>query len=246
MGQAVSPTRAPLAPLVRIAALRKRYGRHEVLRGVDLDLMRGEIVALVGPGGAGKSTLLRCLGGLEPFDEGELTLHERQHRLDVEPGLRTRLILQGLNLHPQLSVGANVSLAHPCYGKPCVASHARERLARVGLAEAFDAMPTALSRGQQQRAVIARALATDPTLLLCDDIASSADLELAGEVAMALRALAFDGQAVLLATPDATLARSVADRIVWLEDGRLREGERLSKLVPRPQRRRAWPAAAAQ
>ena len=239
MGPAVPPI---TEPLVRIDALRKRYGGHEVLKGVDLELMRGEIVALVGPSGAGKSTLLRCLGGLEPFEEGELAAPDWPHHRDEDPTRRARLIFQGLNLHPQLSVGANVSLAHACYGKPCVAGHARERLARVGMAEAFDAMPAALSPGQHQRAVIARALVDEPELLLCDDIASSADPVLAGEVGLALRALAQGGQAVLIATSDAAFAGSLADRIVWLEDGRLREAERLTAARPRTGRRRPWPA----
>lgn len=213
MGQAVSPDGLDESPLLRIAGLRKRYGHGEVLCGVDLDLMAGKIVALVGDSGAGKSTLLRCVGGLEGIQAGALTLHGRP--LPQGGHRRVAWLFQGQNLTPQLSVGANVMLA------ACGAGQARDVLARVGLAAQFGAMPAELSAAQHQRVVLARAVATEPALLLCDDIASSADPELAGEVAAALRALAFDGLAVLLATPDLAFAHSVADRVVLLRNGRV-------------------------
>lgn len=196
-----------------MAGLRKRYGSAEVLCGVDLDVMPGEIVAVVGGSGAGKSTLLRCASGLEGFHAGTLTLQGRP----LPPGGHRRVawLFQGGNLTPQLSVGANVMLA------ACAADQAREVLARVGLAEQFGTPAARLTAAQQQRVVLARAVAAEPALLLCDDIASSADAELAGEVALALRALAFDGLAVLLATPDRAFARSVAHRVVLLYEGRL-------------------------
>ena len=213
MGLAVSSHGFPVAPLVRITSLHKRHGAREVLCGVDLDLMPGEVVAVVGGSGAGKSTLLRCVGGLAGFQAGSLTLHGRP--IPLGGHRRVAWLFQGRNLTPQLSVGANVMLA------ACAAGQAREVLARVGLAEQFGAMPAQLSAAQQQRVALARAVATEPALLLCDDIASSADVEVAGEVAMALRALAFDGLAVLLATNDLAFARSVADRVVFLRDGRV-------------------------
>ena len=161
-------------------------------------------------------------------------------------------LFQGHNLAPQLSVGANVMLA------ACSAGQAREVLARVGLAEQFGAMPAELTAAQQQRVVLARAVATEPALLLCDDIASSADPELAGEVAVALRALAYDGLTVLLATPDLPFARSVADRVVFLHEGCVpavapadaAEPAQPGRVRPTSSqascRRSVWPAAAAR
>lgn len=197
---------------MRIAGLRKRHGAHEVLCGVDLDVMPGEVVAVVGGSGAGKSTLLRCVRGLEAFQAGSLSLHGRPL---TRGHPRVAWLFQGLDLTPQLSVAANVMRA------PCAAGQARDVLARVGLAEQFGAMPSALTAAQQQRVALARAVATEPALLLCDDIASSADPELAGEVSVALRALACDGLAVLLVTPDAAFALGVADRVVLLQGGRV-------------------------
>lgn len=213
MGQAVDNDASGESPLLRIAGLRKRHGAHEVLCGVDLDVMPGEVVAVLGGSGAGKSTLLRCVNGQEGFQAGALTLRGRP----LPPGGHRRVawLFQGRGLMPQLSVAANVMQA------ACAASQAREVLARVGLAAQFDTLAGELTDAQQQRVVLARAVAAEPALLLCDDIASSAEPELAGEVAVALRALALDGLAVLLATPDLGFARSVADRVVLLHEGRV-------------------------
>lgn len=235
MGQTVSHHELDVAPLLRIAGLRKRYDHGEVLCGVDLDLMPGEVVAVVGGSGAGKSTLLRCVSGLEGFQAGSLTLRGRP--LPLGGYRRVAWLFQGLNLTPQLSVAANVMLAG------CAASQAREVLARVGLADQFGAMPAALSAAQQQRVVLARAVATEPTVLLCDDIASSADPELAGEVAVALRAMAFDGLTVLLATPDLAFARSVADRVVLLHEGRVLAAAPVEPMQPERGRSTASPAS---
>jgi len=247
MGLAVSSHDFPVAPLVRITSLHKCHGAREVLCGVDLDLMPGEVVAVVGGSGAGKSTLLRCVAGLEGFQAGALSLHGRP--LPQGGHRRVAWLFQGRNLTPQLSVGANVMLA------ACAAGQAREVLARVGLAEQFGAMPAELTAAQQQRVALARAVATEPALLLCDDIASLADPELAGEVAMALRALAYDGLTVLLATPDLAFARSVADRVVFLREGRVLAAAPVeaaeptsgpSTASPTLARRSAWRVAAAR
>lgn len=210
------------APALSITTLCRRHGNHDVLCGIDLSVMRGEIVAVVGAGGAGKSTLLRCVAGLERFQSGTLSVLGRPALEAGGPRPAVGLAFQGLNLSSRLTVGQNVMEAPALAQRPGAAGQARELLARVGLAEAFDALPGDLTAAQQQRAVIARALAPEPVLLLCDDLTSPADPEQAGEVGLTLQALAADGLAVLVATRDPGLARA-ADRVVFLHAGRVHE-----------------------
>jgi predicted ABC-type transport system involved in lysophospholipase L1 biosynthesis ATPase subunit len=163
------PSTAVGAPIVRVTALRKSYGTNEVLKGIDLDVKRGEVIAIIGKSGSGKSTLLRCINGLEVFQEGSLTvdgkplLHESAMAMR-ELRQRVGMIFQSFNLFPHLTVGKNVMLAPTLVkkrGSLEAASQARKLLTRVGLAEKFDAMPDQLSGGQQQRVAIARALAME-------------------------------------------------------------------------------------
>jgi polar amino acid transport system ATP-binding protein len=223
-------------PFISIAALSKRYGSQDVLKGFDLQVMPGEVVAVTGASGAGKSTLLRCVYGLEGFQSGAVSLLGRPPPQPGSPHQRVALVFQGLNLLPQLSVGANVMLAPALAQRPDAAGQARELLARVGLAEAFDKPAGALTAAQQQRVVIARALAPEPAVLLCDDLTSPADPELAGEVALVLRALAGDGMAVLVATGDPGLA-CAADRVVFLHAGRVHEAGPPGALLGAPRTR---------
>ncbi len=231
----VAPTAAapapPPVPIVRITALRKSYGTNEVLKGIDLDVMRGEVIALIGKSGSGKSTLLRCINGLERFQDGALTvagkplLHEsamamRQLRQQVG------MIFQSFNLFPHLSVGRNVMLAPTLVKKTAsadAAQHARALLARVGLGEKFDALPEQLSGGQQQRVAIARALAMSPQVLLCDEITSALDPELVGEVLRVVESLAEEGMTLLMVTHEMSFARKVADRVIFMHEGRVHE-----------------------
>ena len=215
-------------PIVAVRALRKRFGANEVLKGIDLDVAAGEVVAIIGRSGSGKSTLLRCLNGLETFDEGSVAvagvpLDRRELR-----ALRQKvgMIFQSFNLFPHLSVGANVELAPrlvkglrgaPAHGR------ARELLARVGLADKFDAWPDQLSGGQQQRVAIARALAMDPAVLLCDEITSALDPELVGEVLRVVESLAGQGMTLLMVTHEMNFARKVANRIIFMHAGRIHE-----------------------
>jgi len=227
-------TAAPVAngaPIVRITALRKSYGTHEVLKGIDLDVRRGEVIAIIGKSGSGKSTLLRCINGLEVFQEGALTvdgkplLHESAMAMRA---LRQRvgMIFQSFNLFPHLTVGRNVMLA-PMLVKQQhkleAASQARKLLARVGLEEKFDAMPDQLSGGQQQRVAIARALAMEPAVLLCDEITSALDPELVGEVLRVVESLAEEGMTLLMVTHEMNFARKVADRVIFMHQGRVHE-----------------------
>ena len=231
------------SPIVRITALRKSYGSNEVLKGIDLDVRRGEVIAIIGKSGSGKSTLLRCINGLEVFQEGALTvdgrplLHESAMAMR-ELRQRVGMIFQGFNLFPHLSVGRNVMLA-PMLVKGRVklqaASQARKLLARVGLEEKFDAMPEQLSGGQQQRVAIARALAMEPAVLLCDEITSALDPELVGEVLRVVESLAEEGMTLLMVTHEMNFARKVADRVIFMHQGRVHEMGPPEQLFGSPQ-----------
>ena len=231
------------APIVRIQGLRKRYGENEVLKGIDLEVRRGEVIAIIGKSGSGKSTLLRCVNGLEVFQEGSLTvdgkplLHESAMAMR-ELRQRVGMIFQSFNLFPHLSVGRNVMLAPTLVKKRTsleAASQARKLLARVGLAEKFDAMPDQLSGGQQQRVAIARALAMEPAVLLCDEITSALDPELVGEVLRVVESLADEGMTLLMVTHEMNFARKVSDRVIFMHQGRVHEMGPPAELFGNPQ-----------
>jgi polar amino acid transport system ATP-binding protein len=217
--------------IVDIRQLRKRYGTNEVLKGVDLDVKRGEVIAIIGKSGSGKSTLLRCINGLEEFQEGTLHVDGQPLRHDDARAMRelrqhVGMIFQGFNLFPHLSVGRNVMLAPTLVKKASaidIAATARKLLERVGLAEKFDAWPDQLSGGQQQRVAIARALAMSPSVMLCDEITSALDPELVGEVLKVVEGLAEDGMTLLLVTHEMNFARKVSDRVVFMHAGRIHE-----------------------
>ena len=221
----------PADTIVHINGLRKRYGENEVLKGIDLGVTRGEVVTIIGKSGSGKSTLLRCINGLETFQEGSLTVDGtalKHHDAKAMRALRQHvgMIFQSFNLFPHLSVGRNVMLAPALVKKRAPAdgdAQARKLLARVGLAEKFDAMPDQLSGGQQQRVAIARALAMEPAVLLCDEITSALDPELVGEVLRAVESLADEGMTLLMVTHEMSFARKVADRVVFMHAGRIHE-----------------------
>ena len=229
--------------IVEIAGLRKRYGNNEVLKGIDLRVAPGEVIAVIGKSGSGKSTLLRCINGLETFEEGALTVDGQPllHGNAVAMrALRQRvgMIFQSFNLFPHLSVGRNVMLAPTLVKKRKVeeaAAQARQLLARVGLAEKFDAHPDQLSGGQQQRVAIARALAMEPAVLLCDEITSALDPELVGEVLRVVESLADEGMTLLMVTHEMSFARKVGDRLVFMHAGRIHEIGPPEQLFGNPQ-----------
>ena len=217
--------------IVDIRQLRKRYGANEVLKGVDLDVKRGEVIAIIGKSGSGKSTLLRCINGLEEFQEGTLHVDGQPLKHGDAKAMRelrqhVGMIFQGFNLFPHLSVGRNVMLAPSLVKKAQPEANdatARKLLARVGLAEKFDAWPDQLSGGQQQRVAIARALAMQPSVMLCDEITSALDPELVGEVLKVVESLAEEGMTLLMVTHEMNFARKVADRVVFMHAGRIHE-----------------------
>ncbi len=225
---------SPLAaqvPLVDIRGLRKRYGSNEVLKGVDLTIARSEVVSIIGKSGSGKSTLLRCINGLEAFQEGTLTVHGQPLQADNAGAMRelrknVGMIFQSFNLFPHLTVGRNVMLAPTLVTsqpKDLARQNAERLLARVGLAEKFDAMPDQLSGGQQQRVAIARALAMDPEILLCDEVTSALDPELVGEVLQVVESLADQGMTLVMVTHEMNFARKVSDRVVFMHQGKVHE-----------------------
>ena len=221
----------PTTPAVQIRGLRKSYGTHEVLKGIDLTVRPGEVIAIIGKSGSGKSTLLRCINGLEAFQHGTLSVQGQALRHDDPKAMRALrqqvgMIFQSFNLFPHLSVGRNVMLAPGLVkGTPAADLQARAQalLQRVGLAEKFDAFPDQLSGGQQQRVAIARALAMDPGVLLCDEITSALDPELVGEVLGVVEGLARDGMTLLMVTHEMGFARKVSHRVIFMDAGRIVE-----------------------
>ncbi|MCX6469220.1 MAG: amino acid ABC transporter ATP-binding protein [Corynebacteriales bacterium] len=216
--------------MLRASAIRKSFGGHEVLRGVDLDVAEGEVVCLIGASGSGKSTLLRCLNLLEEVDDGDIFLDDREitdPRVDADEVRRSiGIVFQAYNLFPHLSVLANITLG-PVRALGVPRAEARTEaltlLDRVGLAEKADAYPDALSGGQQQRVALARAIAMRPRVLLLDEITSALDPMLVGEVLDVIRGLRADGMTIVMATHEMTFAREVSDRVVFLADGAIEE-----------------------
>jgi polar amino acid transport system ATP-binding protein len=230
-------------PLLAIAGLRKSFGENEVLKGIDLQVQTGEVIAIIGKSGSGKSTLLRCINGLENFQSGTLIvdhqalLHHDAHAMR-ELRQKVGMIFQSFNLFPHLRVGANIMLA-PGLVKQKDKSSAKldaiQLLERVGLGEKFDAWPDQLSGGQQQRVAIARALAMSPQILLCDEITSALDPELVGEVLRVVESLADEGMTLLMVTHEMNFARKVADRVIFMHQGRVHESGTPEAVFSNPQ-----------
>ena len=218
------------AALLEVRGLRKAYGDRLVLDDVDLDVVRGDVVCLIGSSGSGKSTLLRCLDLLEPVDDGTIHLDgvEITDPEVDEVAVRRRIgmVFQAYNLFPHLTVLENCVLA-PRKAHGVRRREARERartlLERFGLSEHVDKHPDRLSGGQQQRAAVVRALCTQPELLLLDEITAALDPELVGEVLDIVRDLAAGGTTMVLATHEMAFARDVATRVCFLEGGRILE-----------------------
>lgn len=228
--------------LIAITEVKKRFGDVEVLKGINLDVERGEVVAIIGKSGSGKSTLLRCVNGLEMIDDGSIMvagaqlinddLHLKALRLKVG------MIFQQFNLFPHLSAGRNVMLSQMVVKKTPAReaeAMARRMLERVGLGHKFDAYPDELSGGQQQRVAIARALAMRPTALLCDEITSALDPELVAEVLAVVRELAAEGMTLLMVTHEMNFARDVCSRVVFMHQGRVHEEGRPEDVFANPQ-----------
>ena len=225
-----------IAP-IRARGIRKSFGTLEVLKGVDLDLAKGEVLCILGPSGSGKSTLLRCINHLERPDGGMVLLHGvpvgyrhvgnrflelREHEIQKQR-LMMGMVFQRFNLFPHLTALENVIEAPQTVlrlPKSEAIERARRLLAQVGLSEKADTYPSALSGGQQQRVAIARALAMEPSVLLFDEPTSALDPELVGEVLDVMRALASSSSmSVIVVTHEIGFARNVADRVMFMDGG---------------------------
>ena len=216
-------------PIVRIVGLNKRYGSYTALEAVDLDVAAGEVVCVIGASGAGKSTLIRCINRLEDYDEpGRIEVAGMDIRQVDLRRLRTDvgMVFQSFNLFPHLSVRDNVALApQRVHGKTKAAatSLAQALLDRVGLGGHAEKFPSQLSGGQQQRVAIARALAMEPRVLLFDEPTSALDAEMVGEVLDVMRDLAGSGVTMIVVTHELGFARQAADRVVFMDCGRIVE-----------------------
>ena len=216
--------------LVSIRDVRKSFGANEVLKGVSLDVAKGDVVAIIGRSGSGKSTLLRCINGLETYQSGSITADG----IEVG-GLATNLrelrrhvgmVFQQFNLFPHLTAAENVMLAPTVVNKASpkeARATAAEMLAKVGLSEKMDAYPSQLSGGQQQRVAIARSLAMRPKVLLCDEITSALDPELVNEVLRVVEQLAREGMTLILVTHEMRFARDVGTKLVFMHLGKVHE-----------------------
>ncbi|MDQ3737867.1 MAG: amino acid ABC transporter ATP-binding protein [Actinomycetota bacterium] len=230
---------------VELRRVTKAFGERVVLEGFDLAVDDGEVVCLIGASGSGKTTVLRCINLLEPIDDGEIFLDGNDIAmpgLDADP-IRQRIgmVFQQFNLFPHRSVLDNVTLAPRKVlgrGKAESAAAATELLARFGLGDKAGAYPDQLSGGQQQRVAIVRALAMHPEVMLLDEITSSLDPELVGEVLDVVRELKREGLTMLFATHEMAFAREIADRVCFLHDGALLESGTPAELFDRPQHER--------
>ncbi|MGA0561024.1 amino acid ABC transporter ATP-binding protein [Ancylobacter sp. VNQ12] len=216
--------------LIEITEVKKRFGDNEVLKGINIDVEPGEVIAIIGKSGSGKSTLLRCINGLENIDEGSISVAGAQllpDELHLKAlRLKVGMIFQSFNLFPHLTAGRNVMLSQMVVKKTPKAeaeTMAKKMLERVGLGHKFDAYPDQLSGGQQQRVAIARALAMQPIALLCDEITSALDPELVNEVLAVVKELAAEGMTLMMVTHEMRFARDVCSRVVFMHQGRVHE-----------------------
>jgi polar amino acid transport system ATP-binding protein len=216
--------------LVSIREVRKSFGPLEVLKGVSLEVSKGDVVAIIGRSGSGKSTLLRCINGLETYQGGAILADgievggEKANLRELRR--HVGMVFQQFNLFPHLTAAENVMLAPTVVnktGKKEARDLAAEMLAKVGLSEKMEAYPSQLSGGQQQRVAIARALAMRPKVLLCDEITSALDPELVNEVLRVVEQLAREGMTLMLVTHEMRFARDVGTHLVFMHHGKVHE-----------------------
>jgi polar amino acid transport system ATP-binding protein len=227
--------------MIRVENVHKRFGTLEVLKGVSIDIEKGEAVVLIGPSGSGKSTLLQCINGLEPIQKGRIEVDGTDvfgPRTDLNL-LRRRIgiVFQQYNIFPHLTALGNVTLALRKVlgkGRGEAEAIAIRQLDRVGLGDKSQCYPGTLSGGQTQRLAIARALAMEPEYMLLDEITSALDPELVGEVLMVLRALRTEGLTMLVVTHEMDFARDIADRLAFFDGGVIVEAGPPAELFDSP------------
>jgi len=240
-------------PMLRLQGVRKRFGRLEVLKGIDLAVGKGEVVCVLGPSGSGKSTLLRCINLLEPPEEGRILLEGRDICRGPESGTgeesweldyvrqRVGIVFQQFNLFPHRTALQNVTMApERVLDRPKAEARSKgiELLTRVGLADKLDEYPERLSGGQQQRVAIARALAMDTHVMLFDEVTSALDPELVKEVLDTMRGLAKEGMTMIVVTHELGFARDVGDRVVFMDGGVIVEEGKPADVLESPREER--------
>jgi polar amino acid transport system ATP-binding protein len=242
-------------PMVKAEGVHKRFGRLEVLKGINLEVKRGEVMCLLGPSGSGKSTFLRCINHLEKINSGRLSvdgelvgyresggkLYELHDREIIQKRSEIGMVFQQFNLFPHMTAAQNVMLA-PIQVKGQRRAQARDRavelLGQVGLSDKVDTYPVALSGGQQQRVAIARALAMEPKLMLFDEPTSALDPELVGDVLDAMRQLAHQGMTMIVVTHEIGFAREVGDTVVFMDEGVVVESGNPAEVLDNPRHSR--------
>jgi polar amino acid transport system ATP-binding protein len=239
--------------MLELRGVMKRFGALEVLKGIDLDVAKGEVICILGPSGSGKSTLLRCVNLLEPPEDGEIFLEgqdickgpgsgtgEQSWELDFVRQ-RVGMVFQQFNLFPHKTVLENVTLApRQVLGKGRAECDRKGRalLERVGLSDKLDQYPERLSGGQQQRVAIARALAMEPHVMLFDEVTSALDPELVKEVLDTMRELAAEGMTMLVVTHELGFAREVSDQVVFMDGGVIVEQGGPAQVLDNPREER--------
>ena len=227
--------------MIEIRSVHKKFGEVEILKGIDLDVKKGELLCLLGASGSGKSTLLQCINGLEPIQGGSITVdgvnvHAKDTNLNR---LRKKLgiVFQQYNAFPHLTALENVMLALRLVAKRSrsdARAIAKKHLEHVGLGDKADLLPTRLSGGQQQRLAIARALAMEPAYMLFDEVTSALDPELVGEVLDTMRLLKSEGMTMVVVTHDISFARQSGDRVAFLHSGRVCEVGTVAQVLGNP------------
>ena len=231
--------------MVKVKNVNKYFGHLHVLKDLSLDVSKGEVVVIIGPSGSGKSTLLRCLNYLEPVQSGEIWIDGIRldhHKTNIRAvRAEVGIVFQSFNLFPHLTALRNLMLAPRVVRKRPeaeVRQAAVAMLTKVGLQDKIDAYPSQISGGQQQRVAIARALAMQPKLMLFDEVTSALDPELVREVLDVMKQLARDGMTMIVVTHEMGFAREVADRVIFMDEGRTIEQGTAAELFDRPQNQR--------
>ena len=230
--------------IIRVTGIQKYYGSFHALKGIDLEVTKGEVAVLIGPSGSGKSTFIRALNALEPIQEGEIVVDgTKLGTASADHAVRRKvgMVFQSFNLFPHLSVLENITLApRKVWGKSVAEAMttAQELLTRVGLLDQQSKFPAQLSGGQQQRVAIARALALGPKVMLFDEPTSALDPEMIAEVLQVMKELARSGMTMLVVTHEMGFAREVADRVLFFDHGKIVEQAKPSEFFKEPKTER--------
>jgi polar amino acid transport system ATP-binding protein len=242
-------------PVVKAEGVHKSFGRLEVIKGISLEVDKGQVFVLLGPSGSGKSTFLRCINHLEKINAGRIwvdgdligyrqvgeKLHELRDSEIVTARAKIGMVFQHFNLFPHMTATENIVLAQRIVlgrGADEASRRAAELLERVGLADKVDEYPARLSGGQQQRVAIARALAMDPKLMLFDEVTSALDPELVKDVLDVMRELAREGMTMLVVTHEMGFAREVADEVIFMDEGAIVEQGSPKQVIDEPRHER--------